>query len=113
VSLIYGLVSSEHPEDIRYIGLTSQRAKNRLMAHRSAARSELIPCETAVSIWTRDTQAAGHSVEMVILHDNLTFEEAHLLEIEAIAEFRARGVSLLNRTDGGVLAARPDGAFAR
>jgi hypothetical protein len=51
--------------------------------------------------WMRKAIAGGDSVDLVVLEDNITFEESGLREIALIAQCRAEGYRLTNISNGG------------
>jgi hypothetical protein len=97
MSCVYALVEESSPEDYRYIGRTSERAHRRLGKHLSAAKTE----DNYVHRWIRKVQAEGRKVILVVLEDNLTFEESGLREIALIAKCKKEGYRLTNISLGG------------
>jgi hypothetical protein len=97
MSCVYALVEESSPEDYRYIGRTSERAHRRLGKHLSAAKTE----DNYVHRWIRKVQAEGGKVILVVLEDNLTFEESGLREIALIAKCKKEGYRLTNISLGG------------
>jgi len=91
---LYTLSSSEDGR-VRYIGQTTGTLKRRLAAHLCYARKIR---RSAVQRWIVSVLERGHQIEISLLAENVEWHEA---EIAAIADFRARGFSLLNLTDGG------------
>lgn len=97
MSCVYALVEESSLEDYRYIGRTSERAHRRLGKHLSAAKTE----DNYVHRWIRKVQAEGRKVILVVLEDNLTFEESGLREIALIAKCKKEGYKLTNISLGG------------
>jgi hypothetical protein len=97
MSCVYALVEESSPEDYRYIGRTSERPHRRLGKHLSAAKTE----DNYVHRWIRKVQAEGRKVTLVVLEDNLTFEESGLREIALIAKCKKEGYRLTNISLGG------------
>lgn len=83
------------PEDIRYVGITKyDDVTIRLKAHKEKAGKVNRP----VADWIKKH---GDSVKVTKVLGDLTWEDACLAEVSLIAELRAKGVNLLNMTDGG------------
>jgi hypothetical protein len=97
MSCVYALVEESSPEDYRYIGRTSERVYRRLGKHLYAAKTE----DNYVHRWIRKVQAEGRKVTLVVLEDNLTFEESGLREIALIAKCKKEGYRLTNISLGG------------
>ena len=97
MSCVYALAEESSPEDYRYIGRTNQSAHRRLGKHLSAAKTE----DNYVHRWIRKVQAEGRKVILVVLEDNLTFEESGLREIALIAKCKKEGYRLTNISLGG------------
>lgn len=101
---IYGLFSSEN-SIIRYIGLTSGKVLTRFSAHkRNAFQKYREDYNCYRNCWIRSVIKSEHSLKYIILKDNLSEEEAKVLEIQLIAllgrEDLKKGV-LTNTDDGG------------
>lgn len=89
MALVYGLYS-DSDKIIRYVGLTTRSAESRFREHLSDSRlRQTYP----VHKWINK----HNDVKMVILHDNLTNEEAKAQEIIEIAS----RTNLLNLSSGG------------
>lgn len=95
---VYTLSSSASPDEIRYVGLTTNPA-SRLRGHNKCANKKSLKSHKAN--WIRSVKADGHVVQMNIIHSGMTEEEAKAKEVEIIARMRADGVRLTNSTDGG------------
>ena len=94
IGVVYGLVSAEEPDRIRYVGFTSRALSERMKSHRAEARKGL---RKSVSVWFAQQIAAGVEVWAVVLMTNATYAD----EIATIAAMRAEGAGLLNETAGG------------
>jgi len=95
---IYGLSSSENPEDIKYIGYTKLSLKERLRGHRDDA----IRKKYKKATWIKSLQNKGFNVIISLIEDNIpTLEEMQEKEIQYIKIFKSLGAKLKNTTDGG------------
>jgi hypothetical protein len=92
--IVYGLYSTREPDELRYIGQTTQPTAHRLSQHRHYAKNK----QTAVHKWFLREEQAGYAVELRVLRDDAEF---NVTEKELIAEHRSSGARLLNLTDGG------------
>lgn len=90
---IYGLVSSDRPDVVRYVGKTTLGADKRLRLHLSAAKKG----RTAVQRWIAAHVERGDEIRIVILRDDAQWDGD---EEQFIAEYRQTG-KLLNHLDGG------------
>lgn len=87
---IYGLVDrSAEVKGIRYIGLTSN-PQSRLTAHRESTES------TTKAVWINELALSGRTVDMVILDQAESREDAHRLEASWIKFAESRGWELTN-----------------
>lgn len=91
--VVYALVSSEKPDEIRYIG-QAVNLKNRIYNHRYAARKGQ---RQPVYDWMRSVKERGFKVMIRVLVRDAIYNKT---EQELIAKFKATGL-LLNLTDGG------------
>jgi len=86
---IYGLSSSENPEDIKYIGYTKLSLKERLRGHRDDA----IRKKYKKATWIKSLQNKGFNVIISLIEDNIpTLEEMQEKEIQYIKIFKSLGV---------------------
>ena len=98
MACVYALVTACEPENYRYIGRTSETPHRRLSKHYTAARTGE---STYVYRWMRRRMSEGKSVKIVVLKDNLTYEESGVQETFFIRKFKKEGYRLTNATDGG------------
>lgn len=96
-NVIYGLSCLCHPEaGVRYIGLTTRTARQRLTGHFCDARRRgRLPVHRWINKHGRD------NITWSILARADSAEQLPALEVKAVAEARAAGADLLNVTDGG------------
>jgi len=87
---IYGLTDKN--ETIRYIGLTSKSLEKRLKQHKQSSRNKF----THKANWIKQQD---YKIDIILLEDNLTKEEAIELEIAYIVQYGRD--NLTNATDGG------------
>jgi hypothetical protein len=92
--VVYGLSSSRHPDAIRYIGQSTAGAETRLRQHLKTISKP----RTSMQKWMRRVVDSGHTVQVKVLLANAVLGED---EARLIAEYRASGANLLNRTCGG------------
>ena len=90
---IYGLTSSNKPNDIRYIGQTTKTLKKRLIGHRASSKRRNSP----VACWIRKHEKIGnkiliHKLQVGIWNDT---------EEDILSICKDSGYKLLNCTDGG------------
>lgn len=95
VGIVYGLVSAEDPDRIRYVGFTKRRLSERMKNHRSEAFKGR---RKAVSVWVADLIATDTPYWAVILKTEATYAD----EVEIISRLRGEGADLLNETAGGM-----------
>jgi hypothetical protein len=98
---VYGLYSSESPEEIRYIGvsITPQR---RLRAHRLDVRSEIAFKNNPHKVrWLQQLATSGHTVGIKLIAEYYSEHEAYASEDEIIQSYRAKGHPLTNMAKGG------------
>lgn len=93
--IVYGLVSAEDPNRIRYVGFTTRALSERVKNHRSDA---LKGRRKAVSLWVARLIAEDVPFWAVLLKTNAGYPD----EIALIAKLKSEGADLLNETDGGV-----------
>jgi hypothetical protein len=98
MACVYALVLASAPEDYRYIGRTNERPARRLSKHLTAARTGE---DSYVYRWMRKAMAEGQALDLIVLEDDMTFEESGFREIALIAEYRAKGYRLTNISAGG------------
>lgn len=94
---VYALVSSDKPDEIRYIGQTTHLLRQRLAKHLWDARHKLTD-NKPLSQWIRSVEAKGAKVVILSLVENAVL---HVTEVEQIAEHRAKGCNLTNVAAGG------------
>lgn len=98
MSCVYALVLESAPEDYRYIGRTSETPHRRLSKHRTAARTT---DGAYLCRWIRKAWSEGETIAIVVLEDELTFEESGIHEIALIKQYRDAGFRLTNISAGG------------
>lgn len=96
---VYGLYDTRDPERIRYVGKTTGTLRVRLSNHWTYSRKE--GKLTRVQGWLKSRSTTPELVGMRVLRTASSEEELNRVEIETIAEYRARGEADLNHTDGG------------
>jgi hypothetical protein len=102
MSCVYGLFSTKEPDQIRYIGISKhENADKRLAVHLSSARNDKRLSHLPVYKWINRHEADGYSIGYIIISDGLSWEEACVLEVENIKDYRLLNDRLLNMTDGG------------
>ncbi len=96
MALIYGLSSNCEPENIRYVGKTTNLEK-RLKRHLS---KYYLKDDTYKNRWIKSELKQGHKIQIIILEEvsNEVWEEC---EIKWIKNLKEKGFSLTNGTDGG------------
>lgn len=90
---VYALIDKNKPGDIRYIGLTRQTLKQRCSKHKTEK------CNPHKLNWIK--KIGIDNLEVILLLDNLSLEEACNKEIELISEYKKMGYNLTNITNGG------------
>lgn len=93
---IYGLISSDAPEAIRYVGQTWQRLSRRLVLHRYQSKN--VTAHTPVGKWIRSKLENGLEIRIIVLKENAKWDTD---EIKMIRELKAKGCKLLNLSEGG------------
>lgn len=99
MALVYALIDSSNPDEMRYIGKTTQKLKERFKCHlRNAPRDQ---SNRHVYNWMRRDLKAGKTLDIIVIEDNLTDAESLQREIYYIDYYKALGHRLTNMTDGG------------
>lgn len=93
-TIIYGLYSSRKPDELRYVGQTTQTLQTRFKQHKSYAKTK----KTAVHKWFNREVCDGFEILIVVIRDDAIF---NVTEREVIALHKENGARLLNLTDGG------------
>ena len=70
MTLVYALVDSSYPEEIRYVGKTIGKPHDRLKKHLKAA--DYYKSQYHVHNWIRKTLSAGRTVDIFIIEGNLS-----------------------------------------
>jgi len=97
---LYGLVSSEEPETIQYVGFTSMLLNQRYNEHMSTAARKV---HTKRAQWINSVLHRGYHVILVLLEDGIsTRKEACTREQCMILHYRDAGHELTNMTKGGL-----------
>lgn len=99
-NVVYGLYCTCHPYEIRYVGKTVSKLRQRLAGHRSSARRTDNPA-TPSTRWVK--KHAPENVAIVVLEEAPDYVTLNGLEINWIAELRDSGHRLLNIRAGGDL----------
>jgi len=94
---LYALRNPSIPNAIRYIGITSQPLRERLMGH-CCEKSHLNPYKFR---WIMQLKRQGLKPELVPLIVGLSQSEALSLEVEMIRDFKQAGHRLTNISLGG------------
>lgn len=94
---IYGLSSSESPDNIRYIGKTINKLKNRLQRHLSDYKHE----NTYKSRWIKKEIKKGNKIIIKEIFLVPFDEDWAKWEIHYISEYKNLGYKLTNTTTGG------------
>jgi hypothetical protein len=97
MSCVYALADESLPEDYRYIGRTGVAPNTRLSKHIYSAKK----MNTHVYKWIRKVQDKNRKVIIIVLEDNLTFEESEAREIILIEKYKKEGYKLTNISSGG------------
>jgi hypothetical protein len=92
---VYTLSSESSPSEIRYVGISKyDDIYVRFSMHKSRLNSgNTLP----VYLWMRK----HNDVYPTLVQNNITWEDACLLEVELIKNLKSTGAKLLNCTDGG------------
>lgn len=98
MSCVYTLASSQAPEVVRYVGVTSKTAEYRLRGHLNTARAGR---KLALYDWMRRELSKGYEILVITATRHAAFADALVAEQALIAEHRNAGTRLLNLTDGG------------
>ncbi|WP_147205235.1 GIY-YIG nuclease family protein [Segetibacter aerophilus] len=97
--LIYVLVSSDAPTNIRYVGYTSMKLNLRYIRHVVDAGKR----KSNKDKWVNEILTNGHKLIMVVIEDGIqTKSDACDAERAYIKGFRDAGAELTNMTRGGV-----------
>jgi hypothetical protein len=96
--VIYGLVDSDSPDIIRYVGKTAWTPERRLAAHLRIAANG---CTTYKARWMRGVVEDRRQVHCIVIATADTEDAGNDLERFHIARLRAEGARLTNLTDGG------------
>jgi hypothetical protein len=91
---IYGLVSKNNPDDIKYIGITSKTPSNRLSNHIYEAKKNNTKTEK-----TKWISSVNYEVKQIIL-DVVDFETAYFWEQYWTSQFKTWGFVLTNSNNG-------------
>lgn len=94
---IYGLSSSDSPDNIRYIGKTINKLKNRLQRHLSDYKHE----NTYKSRWIKKEIKKGNKILIKEIFLVPTTDDWTKWEIFYISEYKKLGYKLTNTTTGG------------
>jgi hypothetical protein len=97
LSCVYALVAESDQDNIRYIG----RAKNPNGRLRNHLRFAEKGRKEHVYNWINKVKDKGDKVKLIIIEDDLTWEESAAREIHYIAYYRSLGFDLTNMTSGG------------
>ena len=92
---IYGLVSKDNPDDVKYIGITSKTPSNRLSNHIYEAKK--FNDKTEKTKWI---SSVNYEIEQIIL-DIVNEETSVFWEQYWISQFKTWGFQLVNSNNGG------------
>lgn len=92
---IYGLVSKDNPDDVKYIGITSKTPSNRLSNHIYEAKN--FNDKTEKTKWI---SSVNYEIEQIIL-DIVNEETSVFWEQYWISQFKTWGFQLVNSNNGG------------
>lgn len=95
--VVYGLSSSESPDVIRYVGITSGPLQKRISHHRNYPKKH----RNKRASWVGSILSNGFDLSVVVLDSVIGGDEAKRKEIEYIKLFKAVGAKLVNGTSGG------------
>lgn len=98
MACVYALALESSPEDYRYIGRTSYSTARRLSDHWSQAKRGR---NTHLYKWMRNSLSNKEKIIIVVIEDNLSFNESSSREVYWIKHYRMLGYKLTNSTDGG------------
>lgn len=100
MAIIYALVSSLSPDEIRYVGKSQyDTPKNRVRKHLREAERNI--SNTHKCNWIRKVLKSGGEVLAITIENNLTSEQAIQREVFLISHYRSLGYNLTNMTNGG------------
>ena len=99
MALVYALIDSSNPDEIRYIGKTIFSTKRRLYGHMHSTRAT--GHKTPVHSWMKSVLTHNNEVQIIVVEDSLTESQAFDREIFYIRHYRQLGHRLTNLTDGG------------
>jgi group I intron endonuclease len=95
---IYTLSSSDNPNNIRYVGYTTQRLKKRLQDHIDESKL----ASTHKQRWINSVIKKGNKIIITeIISVFTSIEDLKFIEIQTIKKYREIGFDLTNATDGG------------
>lgn len=102
MSCVYGLFSTKEPDRVRYIGVSKhENADKRFAVHLSSARNDSRLQHLPVYKWINKHESEGFSIGYVLIESGLSWDEACILEMQHIADYKAIDPELLNMTAGG------------
>lgn len=93
---IYHLASSEHPDRIRYVGITTN-PQRRLSEHRRTSGRE----GAAKSEWCKSVISSGFTILMNVIAGGMSADECMNREKEEFARLKSEGFDLVNGNSGG------------
>jgi hypothetical protein len=97
--VIYGLSSSESPNNIEYVGFTSLKLNRRYNNHLSIAKKG----KSLKDRWIQNLVITNQKLVLTILQEEIqTIEDACVCEIKFISEYLNAGIRLYNTTKGGM-----------
>jgi len=100
MACIYALYSSSDPEHIRYVGRSQFDTPDiRLKTHIQEAKKG--ETKTHKCHWIQHVLSSGHTVEVVLVENNLSWEESATKEMYYISHYKNLGHKLTNLTLGG------------
>lgn len=100
MALVYALIDSSNPTEMRYIGKTCDATpEGRRTSHINEAKKSLE--QTYKLRWIRKVLKANGTIAVTIVEDNLTEEESFQRETYYIDYYKSLGHRLTNATSGG------------
>lgn len=99
MALVYALIDSSNPTELRYIGKTKFTVQYRFGEHLSAALQ--YNSKYHVHRWIRKVLRNGGNIATILIETDLTEKKALRRETHYIDYYRSLGHRLTNMTDGG------------
>lgn len=107
VVTIYGLVSNQEPNNIKYVGITRRKPSYRLNSHIFESRKK--PEKNSKTKWISQN---NFNIKQIILDEVQNFTNLKLLEEHWISLVKSWGFSLVNSNNGGGGFSKRDDKFS-